>query len=78
MPKFAMSDGRAFTDYNPSCSYNKFIQDKYNLGNSHDYRYFLQRNADQVMKDLAECNKKMACKVCPICKLSLEYVPKGN
>lgn len=75
MPKYTMSDGREFTDYNPSCSLNDFIQKKYGLTNSHEYRYFLQKNADKVMQDLTNCDPKRECVLCPVCKQALEYKP---
>lgn len=78
MPKFTMSDGRAFTDYNTSCTLNKMIQEKYQVGNSHDFRYFLQRNAETVKQDLANCDPKQNCAFCPVCKSAIEYKPTGN
>lgn len=76
MPKFVSEDGRAFTDYNPNCQLNQMLQKKYNLNNSHEFRYFLQRNAEQVMKDLAECEPKRDCEFCPVCRQALEWKPQ--
>lgn len=73
MPKFVMSDARVFTDYNPNCELNNYIQKKYNITNAHEYRAFLQSNANKLMKDL--CVKNEDCKFCPVCKLSLDYKP---
>lgn len=79
MPKFAMSDARAFTNYSPNCSLNQVLQQKYNVNNSHEYRYFLQQNAEKVMSDLlAECSEGKECVQCPVCKEALEYKPKGE
>ena len=75
MPKFVMSDARVFTDYNPSCEINKAIQTKYKLSNSHDYRAFLQANADQLMLDAAKSSQGEDCKFCPVCKEALNYKP---
>lgn len=72
MPKFTMSDGREFTDYNPSCSLNEMLRKKYNVKNSHEFRYYLQRNAENVMKDLANCDPKQNCTLCPVCQQALE------
>lgn len=72
MPKFTMSDGRAFTDYHPSCTLNQLLQDKYKLSNSHEYRYFLQKNADKIRLDLAQCDPQQECTICPVCKQALE------
>jgi hypothetical protein len=76
MPKYTMSDGRAFTDYHASCTLNQSIQNKYQLTNSHDYRYFLQKNGEQLQKDLAVCEPEKECTICPVCAASLEYKPK--
>lgn len=73
MPKFVSEDGRAFTDYNPNCELNNYIQKKYDIKNSHEYRAFLQANATKLMKDL--CTQKEDCKFCPVCKAALEYKP---
>lgn len=79
MPKFVMSDARAFTNYHPNCSINAFIQQKYNLNNSHEYRYFLQQNAEKIMADLlAECGEGKECVQCPVCKEALNYKPSGK
>lgn len=72
MPKYTMSDGREFTDYKPSCELNEWLQKRYNLNNSHAFRYFLQRNGEKIMKDLSECDPVKECAVCPVCKLALE------
>ena len=72
MPKFVMSDGREFTDFQPSCTLNEMMQKKYNVNNSHEYRYYLQKNAEKVMKDLADCDTNRDCILCPVCKQSLD------
>ena len=71
MPKFVSEDGRQFTDYTPSCSLNASLQEKYKVSNSHEYRYYLQHNAEQIMKDLANC-KDETSKACPVCKIELK------
>jgi hypothetical protein len=48
MGKFACEDGRAFTDYRPSCVMNKMIANNNEVGNSLEYRKFLQLNADRI------------------------------
>lgn len=75
MPKYVMSDGRAFTDYHPSCSLNKMIQEKYNIGNSHQYRAFLQQNAEQLLKEFSKYEGESPCVMCPVCKKALDYKP---
>ena len=76
MPKFAMSDARAFTDYHPNCELNNTLQKKYNIKNSHEYRAFLQQNAEKVMVDTKIGTDD--CKLCPVCEASLAYQPKGD
>jgi len=72
--KFAMADGR-MTSYEPNCSLNLRIQQKYNIkgDNIHDFRKFLQQNADQIIKDFA--NNTGECKLCPACGMALKYKP---
>lgn len=52
-----MADGRHFTDYRPSCEINATIRDDNKLKNSHDYRNFLQQNANTLLN----VNRKHAC-----------------
>lgn len=69
MPKYTMSDGREFTDYNPSCCLNQKLQQRYDIKNTHEYRYFLQQNATKIMEDLmAGKDKESNCVTCPVCK----------
>ena len=49
-----------FTDFNPNCSLNEYIQKKYNTGNSHEYRYFLQKNANNLRNSFSDCASKNA------------------
>lgn len=76
--KFVMSDGRSVgTSYTPNCSLNAILQEKYKTTDSHAFRYFLQQNAEQVMKDLQPADESK-CKSCPVCMASLSYKPLGN
>jgi hypothetical protein len=75
MPKFVMSDARVFTDYNPNCELNNTIQNKYKIMNSHQYREFLQKNADKIMSDNSKSAQQPDCKLCPVCKDAIEYKP---
>jgi hypothetical protein len=74
--RYAMADGRQFTSYEPACSLYAHLNNKYapNL-NSNDFRNYLQKNAEQLQKDFAECSKQEDCKICPICKAALDYKP---
>ncbi len=63
MPKYTMSDGRAFTDYQPNCSLVKSLQEKYSSKNSTEFRYTLQKNGEELIKQFS----KTQCKTCPVC-----------
>ena len=78
MPKYTMEDQRAFTDYNPSCELNRKLQEKFNVKNSHEYRYYLQKNAENIIKQFSQESAKPECEFCPVCKKALEYKPTGN
>lgn len=52
--KNAMQDCRAFTDYQPNCQLESYLQSKYAPGSSSEYRQFLQNNACSLMKELRE------------------------
>jgi hypothetical protein len=69
MPKFVMSDGRQFTDYNPSCELNKMIQQHFELKDSHEYRNFLQNNQEKVHAYINSLkNGVKDCEFCPVCE----------
>lgn len=71
MPKYTMSDGRAFTDYQASCTLNQMLQDKYKVSGLHDFRYFLQKNGDKVRMDILN-DSQLGCSICPVCSKALE------
>ena len=76
--KFVMSDGRSVgTSYTPNCSLNATLQQKYGTADIHAFRYFLQQNGEQVMKDLQPIDESK-CKSCPVCSASLSYKPTGS
>lgn len=77
---YKMNDGRQFTDYNPSCALNNFLQKKYNVSNIHDYRYYLQKNADAIQQEFLNCASKNvdACVSCPVCKQALSWQPSDS
>ena len=74
--KFAMQDSRVFTDYLPNCQLNANLQKKYGSTDIHAFRFYLQQNAEKVMKDMQPLDE--GCKTCPICDTSLSYKPSGN
>jgi len=44
-----MSDGRAFTNYEPNCQMNKTMETGQGLTNNNDYKTYIQNNAEAVM-----------------------------
>ena len=75
--KFVDASGRIFKDYSPNCSLNAILQQKYGTTNIHAFRYYLQQNAEQVMKDLQPADESK-CKTCPVCAQAISYKPLGN
>jgi len=76
--KFVDASGRGIGEsYIPSCSLNAILQQKYGTVDTHAFRYFLQQNGEQVMKDLQPVDEQ-SCKSCPVCRASLSYKPSGN
>lgn len=63
-----MSDGRSFTDYQPSSELNNLIQRRYAIQNSNDYRKFLQEQGQTLMKEFSESSTEQECLLCPVCK----------
>jgi hypothetical protein len=64
MGKFVLEDGRAFTDYSPSCIVNDKIKSSNNIKNSLDYRKFLQKNAQVLMQNNFKESVKTNKEVC--------------
>jgi len=53
-PVFNMDDGRHFTNYNSRCMLNDSISRTGKVMNSYEYRMFLQKNAEEIMKKNVE------------------------
>lgn len=51
-----VNDGSLFTSYQPAGQHNLLIKQSQNINNNHDYRTYLQKNANSIM----EHNKKYA------------------
>lgn len=65
--KFVDASGRGIGEsYMTNCSLNAILQQKYGTTNIHAFRYYLQQNAEQVMKDIQPADESK-CKTCPIC-----------
>lgn len=43
------ANARNFTDYRPICEVNNLIKNKAGINNNHDYRLYLQRNAEKII-----------------------------
>jgi hypothetical protein len=72
--RFIDASGRQFTDYNPNCELNRAIQRKNNITNSHEYRAFLQKNAEELMKNFSKSvdTTEGGCKFCPVCQAAMD------
>lgn len=53
-----MSDGRLFTDYRTSTRRDEYIKYINNIIRNDEYRIFLQKNADTIMNDAWDYDKK--------------------
>ena len=51
---FKMDDERLFTNYNSRCMVNDSISRTGKVMNSYEYRMFLQKNAEEIMKKNVE------------------------
>lgn len=57
-----MSDGRFVTNYMDNDVFNQTIKKMNKIGNSHEYREFLQKNAETIIKRETESFlKKCSC-----------------
>jgi len=58
-----MSDGRNFSSYQPGTLMDKEIKKRQNILTNSDYRAYLQKNADEIIKN----NQLNACDECSSC-----------
>jgi hypothetical protein len=63
--KYAMADGRIFTNWGPNCDIIKVIQREMNIEDTHKVRKYLQDNAEKIME---KSRKKCDGDICPVCK----------
>lgn len=60
-----MDDGRAFTDYRPSCYIDDVLRIQNGIKNSYDYRQFLINNGSKLINNIRLYNiKKSSCNQC--------------
>jgi hypothetical protein len=64
-----MSDGRNYTDWNPSCEINKQFIKNHNIQTNYQYRQFLINNA----KKIKESNMVSACDNCGVCNYGYPF-----
>jgi len=59
------ADSRSFTTYKPICQVNDSLKKEAGFSNNHDYRLYLQRNADKIMSKqrqaFMDANKLKKC-----------------
>ena len=58
-----MSDGREYTQYDPSCKENNKLVKKLGIKNNYDYRQWLIKNGKKIIKE----NRLKACNQCSEC-----------
>ena len=58
-----MNDGRNFSSYKPGTVHDQLIKSEANIKTNSDYRYYLQNNADTIIKK----NQLLACDECSTC-----------
>lgn len=68
-----MSDGRNYSSWQPNATLNNDIVKKYNIKTNADYRQFLTKNADYIIK----ANQINACGGCCNC-LTVNASPKTS
>jgi hypothetical protein len=77
-----MADGRSFTNYNPRCNFNSFINTKLNDNNmarsSYEMRLYLQQNYDEIVRlDRENAIKNISpCAPCAIGELINDKNPQ--
>ena len=62
-----MSDGRCFTSVISNCQLNENLKKNFKSKTNNDYRLFLQKNANSIMKEMKNLCKKNAKNECDIC-----------
>lgn len=54
MNNYLMCDGRQFTDYRCNGYVNSLLKMKYDKDNSHSYKQFLVKNADEIRNEMKD------------------------
>ena len=66
-----MSDGRHYSNYDPSCKANNELRDSLGIKNNYQYRQWLISNGQAVMRQ----NRKSACNECSQCVQEAAQAP---
>ena len=66
-----MSDGRNFATWIPACKINEDIQKNSHIKTNYEYRQYLTKNADQIIKQ----NQAKACGGCCACWEQYKKIP---
>lgn len=69
--KYAMADGRMFTNWAPNCDIIKVVQRELDIQDPHLVRQYLQKNAEKIMnqaREKCESQDSMSPLACPVCK----------
>jgi hypothetical protein len=66
-----MSDGRFYTNFDPSCKANNELRDSLGIKNNYQYRQWLINNGNSVARQ----NRKAACNECSQCVEEAAQVP---
>ncbi len=69
-----MNDSRYITDFNSSIINDNKIKSNNKIQNNTEYRQFLQKNADSIIKN----NQTIACNNCNICYYNNDNVLEKN
>ena len=64
MTRPGMNDGRCFTSYMPNDILNSQIKQKLNIKTDHEYRKYLQNNAETIMKNMSKVCFSDETKIC--------------
>ena len=67
-----MSDGREYSNYDPSCKSNTNLRNSLGIKNNYDYRQWLIKHGNEI----AEKNRMSACNECSECIKSAAQAPK--
>ena len=68
MPFFVPADGRVFTSYESPSVYNEFLQRKFGVKDSVEFKDFIQNNGQVVRDTVTGCSASQVSARCPSCQ----------